>query len=242
VAGDDPAWGGGQVAAADHVGDAGTLDLLFGRPDACDLGQSVDGGARALIDRHAEHQSAGVRRRRTPVLHRGRGERRIDGVARGVDPRGGRSMITVDDDPPAGIELHACLLEPEALGIGRAAGGEQHGVRHQHSVGRERDTQPAAGPPHPVRAGAQDEPDPAPLELLGHQPGQLAVDGRQQAIGLADERRRNAERGEHRGELHADRATADDDDVLRHRPDRVDLVGVVDVGIVERDPRIVGRA
>src|SRR5215217_7765654 len=30
VAGDDPAWGDGQVAAADRVGDAGTLDLLFG--------------------------------------------------------------------------------------------------------------------------------------------------------------------------------------------------------------------
>ena len=38
VAGDDPAWGGGQVAAADHVEDAGGLDLLLGRPDAGDLG------------------------------------------------------------------------------------------------------------------------------------------------------------------------------------------------------------
>jgi hypothetical protein len=38
VAGDDPSWGGGQVAAADRVGDAGLLDLLFGRPDAGVLG------------------------------------------------------------------------------------------------------------------------------------------------------------------------------------------------------------
>ena len=38
VASDDPACGGGQVAAADRVGDAGGLDLLFGRPDAGYLG------------------------------------------------------------------------------------------------------------------------------------------------------------------------------------------------------------
>ena len=93
-----------------------------------------------------------------------------------------------------------------------------------------------------LRVGAQDQPDTAPLELLGRQLGQFTVDGRQEAIGTADERRRDAERGEHRGELNPDRPTTDDDDVLGDRAERVDLVGVVDVGIVERDAREVRRA
>ena len=93
----------------------------------------------------------------------------------------------------------------------------------------------------PVRAGAQNHPDSAPLELLGHQPGQFAVDVRQQAIGIADECRRDAQRGEHCGELDADRAATDDDDVFRDGAKRVDLVGVVDVGIVEGNARVVRR-
>jgi hypothetical protein len=100
VTGDCPACGGGQVAAADYVGDAGGVNLLFGRPDAGDLGQAVDGAARGLIDRHAEHQSAGVSRCRTPLLHRDRGERRLEHITSRVNPSSGRPVVAVDDDPP----------------------------------------------------------------------------------------------------------------------------------------------
>jgi len=48
--------------------------------------------------------------------------------------------------------------------------------------------------------------------------------------------------GEHRGELHADGPAADDDDVVRGGRHRVDAVAVVDVGIVEGNPRVVRRA
>jgi hypothetical protein len=44
--------------------------------------------------------------------------------------------------------------------------------------------------------------------------GQFAVHAVQQPIGQADQRRGDAERGEDRGELDADRSAADDDDVV----------------------------
>ena len=71
-----------------------------------------------------------------------------------------------------------------ASAVRTATGGERHG-------------QPSVHPPDRLRVGAEDQPDTAPLELLGHQLGQFTVDGRQEAIGTADERRRDAERGEH---------------------------------------------
>ena len=120
----------------------------------------------------------------------------------------------VDDDPPAAVEPHTGLLEPETCGVGRAAGSEQHRIRGQDIAGGERDTQPTVDPPDPLRTGAEDHPDSAPLELVGQQPGQLTVKRGQQPVGPADQRRRRTERGERAGELDADRAAADDDDVL----------------------------
>jgi hypothetical protein len=104
------------------------------------------------------------------------------------------------------------------------------------------DVQPVFDAGDLLRAGAQDQLDSAPRELLDQQLGQFAVHALQQPIGQADQRRRDAERGEDRGELDADRSAADDDDVVGGRRDRVDLVGVINVGIVERDAGGVRRA
>jgi hypothetical protein len=101
--------------------------------------------------------------------------------------------------------------------------------------------QPAVDPPDLVRVGAEDDPHPAPLELASHEAGQLAVEAGEQPVGRADQRHHDTERGEGTSELDADRAAADEDDVLRSGLEGVDPVGVVDVGIVERHPRRVGR-
>jgi hypothetical protein len=58
-----------------------------------------------------------------------------------------------------------------------------------------RHAQPAVHPAHLLSEGAKDQPYAAPLG--GGQCGQLAVDGWQQALRPADQRRRDAERGEH---------------------------------------------
>ena len=148
----------------------------------------------------------------------------------------------VDGDPPVPVEPHPRLLEPETRGVRRTPGGEQDRVRGHDSAGRERDVQPTVDTPDPVRVGAEDDSDTAARELLGHESGQLAVEGGQQPVGRADQRHRDTESGEGAGELDAYRAAADDDDVLRGGADRVDPIGVVDVGIVERVARRVSRA
>ena len=128
------------------------------------------------VDHHAEHQPAGVGRRRPSLLHRVRGEPGVDHVTRRVDPLRGRPVEAVDDDPPAGVEPHTRLLEAEPFGVGRTAGGDEHGVRDEAGAGGQRHGQPAVHPAHLFRVGAKDQPYTAPLELGGGQPGQLAVD------------------------------------------------------------------
>ncbi len=129
VAGDRPTCGESKVAAADRVGDVGCAHLLFGRSCAGDLRESVDGNAGGPIDHHAKHQPAGVGRRSTPLLHRVGGKTRVHHVPRRVNPGSGRPVEAVDGDPSAVIEPDAGLLEPEAFGVGCAAGSEQNGVR-----------------------------------------------------------------------------------------------------------------
>ena len=153
-------------------------------------------------------------RRCPPLLHRVRGESGVNHVTRRVYPLRGRPLEAVDDDPPAGVEPHTGLLEAEPFGVGRTAGGDEHGVRDEAGPGGQHHGQPAVHPAHLLHVGAKDQPYAAPLELGGGQPGQLTVDGWQQALRPADQRRRDAERGEHCGELDADRATTDDDQAV----------------------------
>ena len=187
----------GQVAAADHVGRCRRRVP----PPRLPPRRRPRAGRRRRCSRvrsttTPNTQPAGVGRRRPSLLHRVRGEPGVDHVTGRVDPLRGRPVVAVDDDPPAGVEPHAGLLEAEPFGVGRTAGGDEHGARDQDGPGGQRDGQPAVDPAHLLHVGAQDQPDAAPLELVGGQPGQLTVDGWQQALRPADQRRRDAERGE----------------------------------------------
>ena len=84
--GDRAARRGRQVAATDDIGDAGGARLFLGRSDAGHFGQAVDCRTLGLIHLDAKDQATGVARRRTPLLHRRRGQRGAGHIARGIDP------------------------------------------------------------------------------------------------------------------------------------------------------------
>jgi hypothetical protein len=141
------------------------------------------------------------------------------------------------------------LLEAEPFG-GRTAGGDEHGVPARRSRWGHHGRRPSTRRTSPPRdVGAKDQPYAAPLpeNSAAASPARNSAYrrrlARQAYLRPADQRRRDAERGEHGGELDADRAT-DDDDFLGDPVKRVDLVGVwrAASGIVERDARVVRRA
>ena len=143
---------------------------------------------------------------------------------------------------PRASSSHAGFLEPKAIGIGRAAGGHEHGVRVQDRAGGELDGQPAAVPLDADHTGAKDQLDSAPLELVSHEPRQLtstvgsrtsdwltSVDGMPSAVNTVA----------NSTPIDPPPTTTMSFGTLRKG---VDLIGVVDIGIVEGNARGVSRA
>ena len=178
---------------------------------------------------------------RAPAASRS-SEPAADHVARGVDPRGRGAVVAVDDDPPAAVDLDARLGEPEALGVRRAAGGEQHrpcgSQVPSDSVTVSRPSTRAARRRPRRRSRAR-----RARQVVRQQPRQLAIDARQQRSAWLTSVTGMPRAVKTVANSTPIGAAADDHDVRRDRPDRVDPVGVVDVGIVERDARAarVGR-
>ena len=148
------------------------------------------------------------------------------------------SQVPIDDDAAA-LQLHAGLLSAEALCIRRATDGQQD------LVGIDRAAFAALGEAHLQAAlGLDDLGDLAVGVNRAADSGEvLRVDGDEVRVDHRQYLRQHlqhgdlaAQRGEHRGELHADDASADDREPLRHVLQLEDLVRVDgELGALERD-------
>src|SRR5262249_6973639 len=104
-------------------------------PDAGNLWQSVDGGARVAVDWHSDCQTEGVTHRGPTLLHRNRCQRRCDRVAYRIDPVTRRAEVTIDDDSAVGIHLDTDPVQAQAVGVRAAAGSEEHRIGGEHHLG-----------------------------------------------------------------------------------------------------------
>jgi hypothetical protein len=158
-------------------------------------------------------------------------------VADRVDVRDVRAHPGVRADACAGIEVDAGGLQPHALGLRAAAGGDQHQVGLDRALGAvcrlERDGGLLLAVLNGGRPSAQVHRDAAllerPLELLRR----VRVLHRDQPVEHLDDRHLAAPVGQDRGELDADHAAAEDGDSARHLLDgqqagRVDAQRPVD--------------
>ena len=68
LAGDETAWGGAELATADLVGDGRRLAVLLAHTRPGDLGHSVDGTDRKLVDVDGEIQVEGPADRLPPLV------------------------------------------------------------------------------------------------------------------------------------------------------------------------------
>ena len=205
------------------------LALVFGQPNARDLGVTV-GHARdvVILDRMRllAGQQLGDDHTFTTALVRQHG--RTGDVANRVIAGGRRLQILVDLDEAAVGHLDAALFEPDVLGIHGAARGHQHGGGHDLFLLAarfhiERDL--VLGHVGLRHLGAGDHLDTALAVALGERVRGLGVfDGKNAWEGL-DERDLHAERREDIGELHADRAGADDRQGLGNALHQERLVG-----------------
>ena len=147
------------------------------------------------------------------------GERRAaHEVADRVDALGGGAQRAVDVDQAAVVELDARRLEPEALDVGAAAGGDDEvvGLARLVAVG-ERDLVVAAT----GRSRSASRCGSSMFCLASARPadlGDVGVLGRQHAVERLEEQHLGAEPPVGGGDLRARRAGADDGERLRAAP------------------------
>lgn len=208
-------------------------ELVLGPAHEADLGDGVDAD-RLEVVHPADGLPEGVVRRRPPLLHRGRGQRReTDDVADGVDVRHLGAVVLVDRDPAARVRGQPGPVQVQLVGEPLPA------RRVHHRLGGDllaalQDGQRAPGMlldggdrlPEAERHGEVPQ---VVLERLDH----LDVAHVEHPGALLHHRDLAAERGEHRGVLHADDSGADDDHGARHPLQRQDVVRVHDRPPVE---------
>src|SRR6516165_10693540 len=106
AAGDGAARCEAKVGTAHLVIEALFAALLLGEAGTGHLWHPVDRGDVTRIDRALERDPERVTDRDSPLLHRDRGQRWTNHVARGVDTWRRGAEVLVDNDPPPGIELY----------------------------------------------------------------------------------------------------------------------------------------
>src|SRR6516225_5715561 len=107
AAGDGSPRSQAEVGTTDLVIEALFTALLLGEACTGHLWHPVDRGDGTRIDGSLERDTERVTDRGSPLLHRDRGQRWLNHIARGIDTRHGRAEVPVHNDPPPGIELHA---------------------------------------------------------------------------------------------------------------------------------------
>ncbi len=206
---------------------AGLAALLLGEAHAGQLRPRVDHARnRAVVDvARLAGQELGAG---DALLLRLVGEHRPgDGVADGVDARGGGLEALVDGNPPARVEGHAERLQPEPGGVGAAADRDEDAVERLRAGDPARldgDGDPVVGDRRLSRGGAEREREPLALEDLLEGARHLEVHARGDAIEDLDDVHLRAEPRPHRAQLEADRAGADHGQARRHRVERERLL------------------
>ena len=209
-------------------GDAGRRDLRIGEDDRGDaahvdlrlvpgdhLGDDL-GLARGLV---RQHRLAGD-------------------VADGVDAGDVGAQPAVDGDEAA-LDLHAHLLQAEALAVRAPADGDQHlvGVERRASLPptSRRDRPPRARPSrlHDLALAPVITSTPQLLQLARHHLHDLGIVAGQDRGQRLDDRDLRAELRVERADLEADVAAADDQKALRHRAKRQRAGRVDDAVAVE---------
>src|SRR5690606_12804262 len=230
----------GELADLDVV--PRRLRLLLGHPDGSDFGVAV-GDARdvGVVDAVAPLPGDDLGRDDALVRRLVREERRTRAVADGLDARDVRAHQVVDDDE-ALLRLDAGLLQSDVLDDRRAAD------RREHALGLDRLRLPVLRLDRQLDAVLADirllEPragvdvDAALLERRCDRRRGLRILVRQHPVQRLDDRDLGAEVDVDVGELHPDRARADDGERLRQRlgEDRVIQAPVaVAVDLQDRD-------
>jgi hypothetical protein len=126
--------------------------------------------------------------------------------------------------------------QAESLHVPGSADRVQHDLRAELLPVHVHDEPPIVASDR-LHLTTEDESRRGPPQALRECIGKLAVEERQQTSPAVDEGDLDAERGEDRGVLGADRAASDDQDPLGEPLEREHRLGVVDVGILERDVR-----
>ena len=171
------------------------------------------------------------------LLDAGRGQRgRADDVARGVDVRDFALVVRVDRDEAALAGRDAGGGEVQVGGVALPAGADEHAVaRERRARGKREDD--VAGLRGIARGDAL-----LPVKLhavrrhrVGERARDFRVEKRHQRVAAIDQMHLDAERGERAGVFAADHAAADDDELLRHRRELEDFVGVVHAVVARRE-------
>ena len=233
---------GGERKLADPVVDAVVLELLLGRAHRRHLGPSVDHtGDRLVVDvpgLSGEQLGDG----HALVLGLVGEHLAADDVADGEDAGNVGLELAVDRDEAAVVDLDADRLQPQTLGVGPPADGNQHHV-HLQGLGvaalHRLDGQGDAGV---GLRGAGDlarqlERQPLFLEGAQHLLGHLRVHAGEDLVEELDHRHLGAEPTPHRSELDADVAAADHHHRLRHLGQRQRAGRADDPLLVDVDPR-----
>ena len=223
---------------------AGGGGLRLGQPDRGDLRPAVGRARLGRVVHVVDVGVAGDRVRGDEALVRGRvGEPQpADDVADGVDVRLLGPHPAVDlDDAPVGLDLRR--LEADVLDVGGAAG------RDEHQLGAQLGRLLALGPDHQadaalvggdrrrVEAGVGHDRHAALGEAALDDLADVGVLERHDLGQVLEDRHLDPEVGVHAGELDADRAGADDDDVLGQRVHAQDVVAGHDALAVRLEAR-----
>ena len=117
------------VDLADDDVEALLARLLLGEPERADVGRAERRARDVDVLDRVRLQPGRVLDGDDALVGGLVGERRaVDEVADRVDALGRRAQRAVDLDQPAVVELDAGLVEPEALDVGPAAGGDHEPV------------------------------------------------------------------------------------------------------------------
>ena len=168
---------------------------------------------------------------------RHRGQRELARkVAGGVDVLDVRLEVVVHGHVATFVDVHAGRLEPEPLGVGHRADGQQ-GVRagnHTAVVALDDDAVVLHGHAGGARPLVEHDAGAEEVRLQGRR--HLGVLARQHLLAAHDEADLGPESPEHVHELHAGHARADDDEVLGHLGRRIGLAGDHDAPAVDLGP------
>ena len=174
------------------------------------------------------------------LVVRGTGQRRgANHVACGIDVRDDGLHVLIDGDVAALVGLDANLFQPESVGVSRATGRPQQGIRLELLARLEVQDHAIISRLDPLGLLAMADDDASFAQVITEGIDDLFVEEVEQPVAVVDEVHFDFEVAEHRRVLASDDTRADDGDRLHVQVEIEHRVAVEDARVSEVDP---GRA